>query len=119
MNHGKFQKYLGMILYYTTVGQVKITMFDYIDEILDIFDKSDPTGGGTKSSAAPAILFKFDKYRKKINAKKTVEFHHLVSKILFAIKRTRPDTWNAILFLTTIGIERDNENWAKLVHIVK
>ena len=41
-------------------------MLEYIDEILDIFDKSDPTGGGTKSSAAPAIVFKVDKYCKNL-----------------------------------------------------
>ena len=58
VKRGGVQKYLGMILDYSTVGQLKITMLDYIDEIIDAFDKSDPTGGGTKPSAAPAIIFK-------------------------------------------------------------
>ena len=35
-------------------------MLDYTDEIIDAFDKLDPTGGSTKSSAAPDIIFKFD-----------------------------------------------------------
>ena len=56
VNCGKVHKYLGMTLDFTTVGQVKITMLDYIDEILDTFDKADPTGGNTKSSAALDIL---------------------------------------------------------------
>ena len=50
-----------MTLDYTTVGQVKITMLEYINEIIDTFDKVDPTGGVTNSSATPAIIFKADK----------------------------------------------------------
>ena len=46
-----------MTLNYSTVGQVKITMLEYIYEIIYAFGESDPTGGSTQSSAAPAILF--------------------------------------------------------------
>jgi hypothetical protein len=42
-----------MTLDYTIRGQVKITTFDYVDEILAAFDKAEPKGGGTKTSAAP------------------------------------------------------------------
>ena len=54
---GKVHKYLGMTLDYSTVGQAKTTMLEYIDEILSAFDKADTTGDGVKSSAAPSILF--------------------------------------------------------------
>ena len=56
VNSKKVHKYLGMILEYTTVDPVKIAMLDYIDEILDTFDKGDPTGGSTRSSASPEII---------------------------------------------------------------
>jgi hypothetical protein len=36
---GKIHKYIGMTLDYTVRGQVKITMFDYVDEILTAFNK--------------------------------------------------------------------------------
>jgi hypothetical protein len=39
LSRGKIHKYLGMTLDYTVHGQVKITMFDYVDEILTAFDK--------------------------------------------------------------------------------
>jgi len=42
VSHGKTHKYLGMTLDYTTSGQVKVTMFDYIEEILAAFDAVDP-----------------------------------------------------------------------------
>ena len=65
---------------YSTVGQVKITMLDYIDEIIYAFDKVDPKVGGTYSSTASDIIFKFDEECKKLNSKRDVEFHHLVAK---------------------------------------
>jgi hypothetical protein len=57
---GKIHKYLGMTLDYTVRGQVKITMFDYVDEILTAFDKAEQKGGNTKSSAASESLLKVD-----------------------------------------------------------
>ena len=58
VNCVKVHKYLGMTLEYSEVGQVEITILDYINEILDAFDKEYPRGGGNKSSAAPDIVFK-------------------------------------------------------------
>jgi hypothetical protein len=53
VSRGKIHKYLGMTLDHTVGGQVKITMFDYVDEIIAAFNKAEPKRGGTKSSAAP------------------------------------------------------------------
>jgi hypothetical protein len=47
VSRGKIHKYLGMTLDYTVLSQVKITMFDYVDDILTAFDKAEPKGGGT------------------------------------------------------------------------
>jgi hypothetical protein len=57
---GKIHKYLGMTLDCTVRSQVKITMFDYVDEIIAAFDKAEQKGGGTKSGAEPESLFKVD-----------------------------------------------------------
>jgi hypothetical protein len=101
VSRGNIHKYLGMTLDYTVCGQVKITMFDYVDEILTAFDKAEPKGGGTKTSTAPDSLFKVDESCMKLVQNKAVEFHNLVAKILHATKRARPDTCTAIAFLTT------------------
>jgi hypothetical protein len=101
VSRGKIHKYLGMTLDYTVCGQVKITMFDYVDEILTDFDKAEPKGGGTKTSAAPGSLFKVDDICVKLAQNKAVEFHNLVAKALYATKRARSDTCTAIAFLTT------------------
>jgi hypothetical protein len=101
VSRGKVHKYLGMSLNYTTPGQVKVTMFDYIDEILTAFDKAEPKSAGTKTTAAPDDLFKVDEDCKKLHSNKVVEFHNLVAKTLHAAKRAWPDTCTAIAFLTT------------------
>ena len=94
-------------------------MLDYIDEIRDAFDKLDPTGGGTNSSAAPAIICKVDEDCKNLHGKRTVEFHHLVGKMIFANKRARPNIYTAISFLIKRLIESNNDDWSKLFHLMK
>ena len=61
VSRGEAHKYLGMTLDYTVRGQVQITMIDFLDKVLTAFDKAEPKGGGTKTSAAPENLFKVGK----------------------------------------------------------
>jgi hypothetical protein len=98
VSRGKIYKYLGMTLDYTICDQVKTTMFDYIDDIITDFDKAEPKGGGTKTSAAPDSIFKVDESWAKLAQNKAVEFHNLVAKTLYAIKRARSDTCTSIAF---------------------
>jgi hypothetical protein len=101
VSRGKIHKYLGMTLDYTAHGQVKITMFYYVDEILTAFYKTEPQGGRNNTSAAPDSLFKVDENCEKLKQDKVVEFHNLVAKTLYSTNRARPDTCTAIAFLTT------------------
>jgi hypothetical protein len=75
-------------------------MFDYGNEIPTAFDKAEPKGGGTTSSAAPESLFKVAESCEKLEQDKAVDFHYLVAKTLYATKRASPDTCTAIAFLT-------------------
>ena len=119
VSRGKIHTYLGMTLDYSVKGQVRISMFDYVEEILTAFDKAEPKGDGTKSDAAPDNLFKVNEDCEKLRSNKAVEFHNLVAKTLYATKRARPDTCTAIAFLTTRVREPDKDDWAKLVHLMK
>jgi hypothetical protein len=94
-------------------------MFDYVNEIINAFDKAEPKGGGTKSSAAPDDLFKVDEDREKLPPEKAVEFHNLVAKTLYATKRARPNTCTAIAFLMTRVQAPDKDDWNKLTHLMK
>jgi hypothetical protein len=98
---GKIHKYLGMTLNYTFHGQVRISMFEYVEEILKAFTIVEPKGAGTKSSAAPDNLFVVNKDCVKVTPEKVVQLHNLVAKTLYATKRARPDTCTSIAFLMT------------------
>jgi hypothetical protein len=119
VSRGKIQKYLGMTLDYTVRGQVKITMSDYVNEILTAFETAEPKGGGTKTSAAPDSLFKVDENCENLKQEKDVEFHNLVSKTLYSTKRARSDTCTEIAFLTTRARSPDKDDWKKLIHLMR
>jgi hypothetical protein len=119
VSRGKLHIYLGMTLDYTTRGQVKITMFDFLDEIIITFDKADPTGSGTKTSAAPVNIFKVDEDCEKLSPKRAQEFHTIVAKTLYVTKRARLDTSTSITFLTARVRAPDNDDWGKLTHLMK
>jgi hypothetical protein len=119
VSRGKIHTYIGMTIDCTIRGQVKITMFNYIDEILAAFDNAEPKGGGTKSSVAPDSLFKVDESCEKLKQDKAAEFHNLLTKILYATKRARPNTCTVITFLTTRVRAPDKDDWTRLVHLMR
>jgi hypothetical protein len=62
-HRGKYHKYLGMALVYSHKGECRITIYDYLDDILDAFDKAVENHGDgwilvakrlLKKTAAPA-----------------------------------------------------------------
>jgi hypothetical protein len=88
VSSSRIHKYLRMTLDYTICSPVKcnILMFNYIDEIIDAFDKAEPKGGGTKSSAALDDLFSGNEDCEKLWPVKAVAFHNLVAKMPDATK---------------------------------
>jgi hypothetical protein len=119
VTRGKKHTYLGMQLDYSVPGQVSVSMFGYIQEILDLFDKEAPKCTGTKTSAAPVDLFRVQPECIKLSPAKQEMFHSIVAKTLFATKRARPDTGTSISFLTTRVREPDTDDWSKMVHLMK
>jgi hypothetical protein len=119
VSRGKVHTYLGMKLDFTLPGRVKITMFDYVEEIIIAFEKADSEARGTKTSAAPTNLFTVDDDCKKLSAIKATQFHNIVAKTLYATKRARPDTCTSVAFLTTRVRGPDTDDWVKLTHLIK
>ena len=60
-----------MPLYYSEKFQVKITILDYINEIMECLDKVEPKAIGTKNISTPLNLFVFDEDRGKLIKKKS------------------------------------------------
>ena len=119
VSRGKTHKYLGMTLDFTVKSQCKIHMFDYVEEIIKLFEKAAPEEAGTKASAAPKNLFVVNEDCRKLPPHQKEKFHSIVAKVLFATKRARPDTATAVSFLTTRVRDPDRDDWKKMVHLMK
>ena len=115
----KVYEYLRMTLDYTVCGQVRIMMLSYAQDILTDFDKAYLKERGTKSSAATNNIFVVKKDCKKLDQENFMDCHNLVSKILYATKRARPDTCTAIAFLKTRVRAPNKDNWDKFVHLMR
>ena len=57
VKRGKVHEYLRTTIDYCEPGKAKVTMLNFVEEILTAFAKADPKSTGTKSSAAPENLF--------------------------------------------------------------
>jgi hypothetical protein len=126
---GKVHKYLGMKLEFTNDGVVKVTMIDYIDEVIIIkawdeavtkfnnrFEREVKRQRIAK--AAPEDLFKVNEDAVKRDKDKSKVFHSIVAMILYIVKRARPDAALANDFLTTRVREPDEDDWRKLRHLI-
>ncbi len=71
--------------------------------------------------ATPAgdYQFKVHDDRKKLNEEQAEAFHHTVYQLLFAANRARRDIQTAVSFLTTRVRDPDEDDWKKLVRVLK
>ena len=107
-----------MQLDFSVVGQVKITMFDYIQEMLEDFHKFDPNKTISRTPAADH-LFKVRDDQPKIDEQKAQIFHTFTAKDIFATKRARPDIHTSVAFMTTRVICPDEDDWKELPHMMR
>jgi hypothetical protein len=107
-----------MTLDFSLEGKVRITMVDYIQNMLDDLP-SDMDG----EAATPAANHLFD-----VNAatadmlldRETAElYHHNVAKLLFLCKRARPDIQMAVSFLCTRVKNPDTDDYKKLTRVMR
>jgi len=112
VTRGKIHEYLGMTLDFSTDGQVKFTMTDYIDNMLAEL----PTDmDGTATTPAANHLFEVNTEDPMLlDENRSEMFHHNVAKLLFLCKRARPDIQTAVAFLcrrVKQPDEDDYKNW--------
>ena len=117
ISRGKKHDFLGMTLDYSTPKVVQITMFPYVKEVVEDFAKYDP---GKRVAATPGInhLFKVDDDSPPLSKKQAEIFHGFVAKLLFLMKRARPDIATAISYLTTRVKVPNEDDWSKLARVV-
>jgi len=78
-------EYLGMTLYYTTKGEVKISIYDYINKMLTEL----PLDIDEVANTPVAInLFNVNPDARKLSEEISQLFHHLVAKLIYLCSRT-------------------------------
>ena len=97
---------------------MKITIFNYIQEILEDFHKFDPSKTVSCTPAANHLL-KVQDDQPKLNGQKAQTFHTFTAKALFATKRARPDIHTSVAFLTTRVICPDEDDWNNLLCMMR
>jgi hypothetical protein len=125
---GKVHKYLGMTLDFATSKVVRVTMLEYVDEIVGSWDKACSelddrynivSGRKRIATVAPDDLLKVDEDAVKLDQVRAKAFHNITAKGIYVTKRGRPDISLAIAFLTTRVKGPDIDNWRKLCHLVE
>ena len=118
INRGMIHEYLGMTLDYSTRGEVKITMYNYIRDIVTDFKQYDSSN---KNSHTPTAnhLFKVRDDQKKLPESLAEVFHTFTARSLFTTKWSRPDIHTTVAFLTTRLLCPDDDNWTKLVRLIR
>ena len=114
---GKKHDYLGMILDYSSKGEVKIDMTRYVKEMIKEFpvkfEKDD-----TAATPATEDLFKTDD-SENLDKQQAEIFHTTVAKGLFVSKRSRLDIQPTIAFQCTRVKEPNKTDWKKLTRLMK
>ena len=112
ITRGRVHEYLGMKMDFSKPGQVVLSMPEYIDSLIKE-TPSDLTKGASTTPAA-GHLFTTNAEAQKLCDDQASEYHHLVAKLLYLAKRTRPDLLLAVSFLCTRVTGPDVDDWKKL-----
>ena len=117
ITRGKVHDYLGMTIDFTTPGQVKFTMIDYIDDFLS--ELPDDMRGTAVTPAAAHIFETNTEDPVLLNLIDRELFHHRVAKLLYLSKRARPDIQLPVAYLCTRVKEANTDDHAKLSRVTR
>jgi hypothetical protein len=118
ISRGKINDYLGMTLDFTVPRKVKITMIDYVKDMMLLFFDHDKSDSTAKTPAAEH-LFRVNNASTSLTQEAATIFHNFVAQCLFLTKRARPDISTAVAFLTTRVKGPDKDDWKKLVRMIR
>ena len=116
VTRGAVHDYLGMTLDYSISKKIKITMIDYIKNMLT---ELPPDMDGESPTPAANHLFEVNEAPTLLDEQKSQFFHHNVAKLLFLCKRARPDIQTAVAFLCTRVKASDEDDYKKLARVMK
>ena len=108
--HGPKVTYLGMQMDFSLEQKVVFTMIDYLRAIVNKF-----TGKYRKwKTPAGEDLFDINDNAPLLYKQHREHFHHIIVKLLFVVKRSRPDLHTVVSFFTTRVSLAITQDWYKL-----
>jgi len=110
-SRGKVLEYLGLMLDYSTQGKVKISMYEYVQKIVEEAPKD--MAGVTKTPAGNH-LFVTNPDCDKLPEKPMQIFLHIIEKLLYLCRSTWQDIQTAVAFLCTRVKNLDYDDYKKL-----
>jgi hypothetical protein len=113
---GTVHDYLGMTFDYSFTKEVRINMWDYFRKVIKEFPEEIM---GMCATPVSDHLIKVQENGSKLSKELVEVFHHTVCQLLFAANMARRDIQTAVLFLTTRVKAPDQDNWGKLVRVLK
>jgi len=114
VSRGREHDFLGMRIKFVG-NEVYISMKDYLREAIDMF----PELTNMKITwPAKKDLNEIDNKAEKLTKNKRELYHSIVTKLLWVMKRGRPDIETAIAFLCTRVKKPDVDDWEKLKRLL-
>ena len=116
VTRGNEHKFLGMDITLPGDGMVRISMQRYINEAIDEYSNE-----VTRNATTPAkrSLFTIDPDLPRLDKKEADCFHSIVPKLLYVLKRARPDIQLAISFLCTQVSCSTKNDLGKLIRLLQ
>ena len=111
---GDVHEYVGMVFELKGEYGVTVSMTKYLSNVLEEFGIE-----GSATSPATAKLFNEKKDSPRLDTKRAKTFHTMVAKLLYLCKRTRIDIMTAVAYLCTRVLHSTENDWEKLVRLMK
>jgi hypothetical protein len=119
VTRGKKHRFLGMNIEINKDKNIEIEMKDQLLEAISMFEEAEGSEV-TEEVTSPARhhLRNVNLESAQLSSKKKESFHSIVQKLLWVMKRARPDLETAIGFLCTRVGKSDEDDWKKLRRVI-
>ena len=111
---GRIHKYLGMLFDFSVEGKCAISMPHFIIETI-----AKAKVDGVAATPATEHLFQVRENAVKLEGKHKEEFHSLIMSLQYLAKRVRPEILCPVVFLSTRVQHADQDDWSKLIRVMK
>ena len=118
MHLGNKHDYLRMDFKFIENGSLEVSMFQYLDGIIDEFP-SFITGKAATPAADHLFSVRDADEAKYLPEEMAIEFHHTTAQLLFLSSRVRRDIQTAVSFLTARVKKPDEDDLGKLKRSLK